>query len=471
MWGRRDGPGDSPTSMKPSTARWFALILIGVFEILLVSQLPQVLTHHSDPDRHHVLYMSKSPAYWLFMVVYVWSCVVGAVVCVLLLTKRSGTWLSRVTGFFSKRRTFSWSEVIGVAVSTLLILCVPEIAARAIFITRYSAPATLLAPYLDRFDQNWAVYGQTLRSPGAAQGDLMAFRQAYFEYRPYVGFSPVLGFKPAPRPVKNAFRVFFLGGSAMEHSAAPTIRDVRQRFQQDRCDVEIINAGRSAYVSGQELVMTVMEVVQLQPDLIILFHGYNDLARVEQGEAPGTPEYTRAMAATFNAHMGAYQYLLADVAQRSFLIQLLKPRPAEPRSAFSDEDRLFRDAVDIYGANVEKMGRVAKSYGYGLVVTVQPIVFFRDPLGPTEAKFTEDRQRTQRYRDHYQELIQRAATGTRAEGVYMRDLARVFSSISGDVFYDTVHFDSENAAVRGALSTEFVDIIRSYPTFRCGRAR
>jgi len=453
--------------MKTQTARWFALVLVGALEILVAYQLPQVLTHRSDPDRHQFLYMSKSPAYWLFTLAYLSLCIIGAAVCAFLFSGRSASWVSGIAAFFSKRRTFSWAEVIGIAASTAIILCIPEVVARGVFVTRYSAPATLLIPYLERFDRNWALYGRTLRPAGSAQNDIMVFRQAEFEYRPYVGFSPVLDFKPAPRPAKRAFRVFFLGGSAMEHSAAPTIRDVRQRFEQDRCEVEIINAGRSAYVSGQELVMTLLEVVPLQPDLIVVFDGYNDLARVEEGEAPGTPEYTRAMAATFNAHMGAYRYLLADLAQRSFLIQLLKLRPAEPRRAFSDEDRRFQEAVDIYASNVEKMGRLAKSYGYGLVIAVQPIVFLRERPGPSEVRLTEDRRRAQRYRDHYQKLIQRAASVADVEGAYMRDLTKVFSGISGDVFYDTVHFQSDNAAVRDALGAQFVDIIRSHPTFRC----
>jgi len=38
--------------------------------------------------------------------------------------------------------------------------------------------------------------------------------------------------------------------------------------------------------------MTLMELLPLRPDLIIVFDGYNDISRVEEGEAPGTPEYT-----------------------------------------------------------------------------------------------------------------------------------------------------------------------------------
>ena len=452
--------------------RWIALLLLGVFDALLISQLPRVLMHHSSADLHHFLFMNKSPTYWLFMLVYVCSCVVGVTLSVLVLMNRSTTWITApITTFVTKRRSFSWSEVVLVASITLVMLSVPEMAARAVFINRYSAGIELLVPYQGRFDRSMAVYGYTRRSAGLAQNDVVAFRQSLFEYRPYVGFSPVPGFRPTPKTEKNAFRIFFLGGSAMEHSAAPVVRDLQEKFNQTGCGVEIINAGRSAYVSGQELVMTLMEVVRLQPDLLIVFDGYNDLSRVEEGEAPGAPEYTRAMAATFKAGMSPYQSVLDDVAQRSFLAQLLKLRSSGQRSAFSDEDRLFREAVDIYGSNIEKMSRLASVYGYGLMVAVQPLVFFRDHLGPTEAKLVGDHQRVQRYRDFYRQLIDRAKTVAQMERVFVRDLTGVFTGLSADVFYDTVHFDGNNAAVMRALGAEFADMIRSYPGFPCHQTR
>jgi hypothetical protein len=460
-------------AVKNKTAsRWLTLLLLGASDALLISLLPRVLTHHSSAELHRFLFMNRSLTYWLFILFYVSCCVLGVSVSVLVLMRRSTTWLTApITTFVARRRAFTWSEVIVVGLSTLALLGIPEIAARALFVYRYGAPATLLVPFLERFDQNMAVYGHTRRSAGMAQNDVVAFRQSLFEYRPYVGFSPVPGFRPTPRTPKSAFRVVFLGGSAMEHSAAPVVRDLQAQFNQTGCEVEIINAGRSAYVSGQELVMTLMEVLQLQPDLLIVFDGYNDLSRVEEGEAPGTPEYTRAMAATFKAGMSPYQALLDDVAQRSFLLQVVKSRSSGYGPASSDEASQFRTAVEIYGSNIEKMSRLATVYGYGLAVAIQPLVFFRDQLGPTEAMLLGDRQRAQRYRDYYQQLIQRAQTVVKTDRVYVRDLTRVFSGISADVFYDTVHFDGSNAAVMHALGAEFADMMKSYPRFPCRHTR
>src|SRR2546425_11706177 len=102
---------------------------------------------------------------------------------------------------------------------TFVVASVPEVLSRAIFIKRYNAPKMLLFPYLERFDQNMALFGYTKRSDRKAQNAIVAFRQSYFEYRPYVGFSPVPGFRPMPARAKKAFRVFFVGASQLEVSA------------------------------------------------------------------------------------------------------------------------------------------------------------------------------------------------------------------------------------------------------------
>src|SRR5262249_2681347 len=163
------------------------------------------------------------------------------------------------------------------------------------------------------------------------------------------------GFRPRPDPSKKAFRVFFVGSSAMEISARPAVEDLQLKLNRTGCNVELINAGRSAYVSGQEAVMTLTELPQLQPDLVIVFDGYNDLRRVEEGEEPGAPEYTRAMATSFEAGLDIYKYVLNDVAQRSFLVQQLLRTGHVQTSDAAEDLQLFDQAVEVYASNIDKM--------------------------------------------------------------------------------------------------------------------
>src|SRR5437763_1670047 len=123
--------------------RWIALLVLGVLDALLIAHLPDVLMHHSSEDRHRFLFLNKSPIYWLSMLLYVSLCLVGVALSVLLLMNRSTTRLTTpITTFLTKRRAFTWSAIILVAVNTLLVLSIPEIAARALFIHRYGAHRT-----------------------------------------------------------------------------------------------------------------------------------------------------------------------------------------------------------------------------------------------------------------------------------------------------------------------------------------
>src|SRR5215470_19512683 len=109
---------------------------------------------------------------------------------------------------------------------------------------RYNAPKTVLVPYWERFDRDMSIYGFTRRTDLLGQNDIIAFRNAGFYYRPYVGFTPTLDFRPSPAPSKRAFRVFFVGGSAMEISARPAVEELQLKLTRRGCNIEVINAAR-----------------------------------------------------------------------------------------------------------------------------------------------------------------------------------------------------------------------------------
>jgi len=58
--------------------------------------------------------------------------------------------------------------------------------------------------------------------------------------------------------------------------------------------------------------------------------------------------------------------------------------------------------VEIYGSNIEKMARLASAYKYGLIVAIQPLVFFRDHLGPSEVELVaRSPERVQLYQYYF----------------------------------------------------------------------
>ena len=99
-----------------------------------------------------------------------------------------------------------------------------------------------------------------------------------------------LGFRgediPLPKP-DGEFRIVCLGGSTTYTNQVFDYRhsypDQLQAFLRERCrpTVRVINAGAEGYTSWESLINLQFRVLELKPDLIIIYHGINDaLARL-----------------------------------------------------------------------------------------------------------------------------------------------------------------------------------------------
>src|SRR5262249_54590414 len=86
----------------------------------------------------------------------------------------------------------------------------------------------------------------------------------------------------SPKPVGRR-RIVVLGGSAVfgtgassDEATFPARLQAALRARSGR-EVEVVNGGAPAYVSGQELARLIYEVVDLEPDVVIVYDGFNDL--------------------------------------------------------------------------------------------------------------------------------------------------------------------------------------------------
>ena len=86
-----------------------------------------------------------------------------------------------------------------------------------------------------------------------------------------------------PKPA-NEYRVFLLGGSSTEClylDDSESLDAVLQRALQppSGCVVKVYNAGKSGDASDDHVSMLVHRIVHLEPDLVVVFAGLNDLGR------------------------------------------------------------------------------------------------------------------------------------------------------------------------------------------------
>lgn len=92
----------------------------------------------------------------------------------------------------------------------------------------------------------------------------------------------------SPKPV-DEFRIFIVGGSTTENlfidDAIGFERQIQEKLQAENPGkkVKVYNAGKSGDASPDHLAMLGQRLVHLNPDLIILFPGINDLNRLAAG--------------------------------------------------------------------------------------------------------------------------------------------------------------------------------------------
>lgn len=78
------------------------------------------------------------------------------------------------------------------------------------------------------------------------------------------------------------YRIAVLGGSTTDGALYPFKAWPELLYEDLQCDnVTIYNGGVCGYTSGQELIRMVRDILPLQPDMIIVFDGYNDMAECD----------------------------------------------------------------------------------------------------------------------------------------------------------------------------------------------
>ncbi|MEB2779806.1 SGNH/GDSL hydrolase family protein [Algoriphagus sp. C2-6-M1] len=92
----------------------------------------------------------------------------------------------------------------------------------------------------------------------------------------------------SPKPM-DEYRIFLVGGSTTENlfidDALGFERQIQEKLQTENPDksIKVYNAGKSGDASPDHLAMLGHRLVHLEPDLLILFPGINDLNRLAAG--------------------------------------------------------------------------------------------------------------------------------------------------------------------------------------------
>jgi lysophospholipase L1-like esterase len=259
--------------------------------------------------------------------------------------------------------------------------------------------------------------------------------------------------KPAGR-----FRIVVLGGSsAWGFGCTADERTVPGRLQtllrklHPGLDLEVINAGQIGFGSTQELIYFHRQILPLEPDLVLLFDGYNDILADLTNPASGWPLHSDLLKSRFEDSFHPHPLrkdIVALFRQSRFLdliMRLLSETIAGNRRGLIMPRVAPTATSENYLRNLRALARLAAPTP--LWVALQPVpAFTQKPLAPEEQKILAEKEEIiPGYAKRIRETYRLMKFGLILTGARMVDLENALGTEPKLMFADECHFGDDAA--------------------------
>ena len=204
------------------------------------------------------------------------------------------------------------------------------------------------------------------------------------------------GGETSPSKPEGVFRIAVLGGSAAwgygSSSNAATVPALLQAgLLRRRPDltIEVLNAAQPGYVSTQQLIFFHREVAKLEPDLVLLLDGYNDIVADMINGRSGLPQNADLLRSRYEDPLWTRQDL-ARWLRRSRFLDAAADALLSSRSATLD----FPDPASTAAAYVANVKAIAKLAAPARVVAAQQpnLASTSKPLAPEEERILAEKE-------------------------------------------------------------------------------
>lgn len=286
---------------------------------------------------------------------------------------------------------------------------------------------------------------------------------------------------PVPKP-EGEFRIFCLGGSATYTGFVNDYRksypaQLERTLQDEGWNVRVINGAAEAYTSYETLLTFQLRVLALEPDLIVVYQGVNDI--IERFVWP--PEYHRADNSGSRGPVVSALFMPPIWEYSTFVrIRLIRAGLAKPHSdlptfydvheptfygfewrdqkragtypsgVFADADaRTILDTNDLthFHRNLDLLVTAAERFGVQTILAT----FAHCPDFPNEP-WVHDHEFTQEYAN-LNTLLGEIADQSHAQ---LFDFANTFPN-EKKYFVDGIHMTEEGARLKAKLFAAFLD--------------
>ncbi len=255
---------------------------------------------------------------------------------------------------------------------------------------------------------------------------------------------------------EGLFRIIVVGGSAAmgygstsDETAFPYVLERLLNAESKGARFEVINAGLAAAISRQELIVIAAELLDLRPDMIILFDGFNDIVgSVINDRRPNYPWRFETLEKAISASptkLFINKRLRNFRPTRKILDLIEEKRKREAWRQYRPND----PAVEAYLENVRKMCALIKASSAEPVVVLQPALYFKKDISRDERSILDSQP--QGLRSIVEPMFEKGRIGlgkaAKEEGVLFLDLSHGFDAHPETIFFDAVHFGDKGQEI------------------------
>lgn len=273
----------------------------------------------------------------------------------------------------------------------------------------------------------------------------------------------------------GTFRVVIIGGSSVQggYNERWTISYyLANKLKATHENVEVINAGVVGAMSQNELAILQIKVIDLKPDLAIIFDGRNDLYYSV------TPNWQNRQGDPYFGHKKALDALINEpslftlstnlaryIAKQSSLVtrifRLLARRGIDP--VYPKKVQFNSRAIDTYLDNLKLIKATLEVEGIRGLIAFQPTLgYCKNNLTQYEQSITdyliknEESDWFERVNEAWPKMGERVSSLPASRQVRFVNLACIFRDVEETAYIDSVHYTPKGAEVIASVISDQV---------------
>lgn len=261
------------------------------------------------------------------------------------------------------------------------------------------------------------------------------------------------------REIENnvEYRIFVIGGSTTFGTAATsddqTIPAHLERdLKKTRPDsnFEVINAGIPGGWSKTELELVENKIIQYQPNLILIYTGFNDLNEISKNDLVEDTLFIHSILRTI---------IQGDYMTPKLLLHLYFDYNNAVHGKVEFDSSAMIEKVTTWKNNLDMICSMGKSKNYKTIIILQPL------LGSGKKILSDEEKRLFIYydskdRSKYYELFANKLNELNANCELTLDLRNAFDSTNESIYFDNVHVgDNGNKIIASAIHERIISLI------------